>query len=155
MTIQFKFEGTDNLRKNLDMLAGDVQLRTARAAGRKAANIIRDAAKANAATLDDPETANSIAANIVVQTSTKDLKRTGDLWFRIGVLGGARSRADNEKNPGGDTFYWRFIELGTSKLPARPFLLPALRDNIEKATQTFITEFDKGLTRAVNRMKKK
>jgi len=160
--IQYKFEGVENVRKNLQMLASDVQLKTARAAGRKAANVIRDAAKSNAERINDPETAENIAENIVVQTSTKDLKRTGDIYSRIGVLGGAVGYAKKSGeikgrgagNPGGDTFYWRFIELGTSRTPARPFLLPALTDNIQKATNTFIQEFDKGLTRAVNRMKK-
>jgi HK97 gp10 family phage protein len=152
--IQFKLEGSENLRKNLKILQADLQLKTARAAGRKAANIIRDAAKSNAAQIDDPETANSIAENIVVQASAKDLKKTGDLVFRIGVRGGAKKKSTNNKNTGGDTFYWRFIELGTSRLAARPFLLPALRDNINRATTTFIQEFDKGISRATKRLKK-
>lgn len=154
MTVEFKLDGVDALRKNLAMLSKEVQLKTARTAARKAANVIRDAAKANAERIDDTETANSIARNIVVQASAKDFKRTGDLIFRIGVRGGAKSRKDNEKNPGGDTFYWRFIEFGTSKKAARPFLLPALRDNIQSATDTFVREFDAGLNRALKRLKK-
>lgn len=154
MTVEFKLEGAENLQKNLKMLAGNVQLKTARAAGRKAANVIRDAAKANASRIDDPDTANSIAKNIAVQVDTKGLKRTGDLTFRIGVRGGAKSKESNEKNPGGDTFYWRFKEFGTSKMPAQPFLQPALRDNISNATDTFVREFDKGINRALKRMKK-
>lgn len=153
--IDFKLEGTENLLKNLKTLESDVQLKTARAAGRKAANVIRDAAKSNASQIDDPETANSIADNIAVQFVAKDFKQTGDLKFKIGVRGGARKRSDNEKNPGGDTFYWRFIEFGTRYVPARPFLRPAMRDNVDRATNTFILEFNKGINRAINRMKKK
>jgi HK97 gp10 family phage protein len=152
--IDFKIEGTENLRKNLKMLSSNVQLKTARAAGRKAANVIRQAAQENARRLDDPKTATSIAENIVVQASAKELKTTGDLYFRIGVRGGAKSKGSNKGNPGGDTFYWRFLELGTSKIPAKHFMLNAMRNNIDKATNTFIAEFDKGLNKAVNRMKK-
>lgn len=155
MTVQFKIEGADNLRKNLKMLAGDVQLKTAWSAGKKAANVIRDAAKANASRIDDPESPNSIAKNIAIQRNTRRFKRTGDISFRIGVRGGAKSKESNEKNPGGDTFYWRFIELGTRKVSARPFMQPALRDNIANATNTFAREFDKGINRAIKRMKKK
>lgn len=152
--LEFKIQGADNFKKNLRQLEQNVQLKTARAAARKAANVIRDAAKANAEKLDDPETSQSIAANIAVQQRTKELKRTGDLVFSIGVRGGSKSKSSNEKNPGGDTFYWRFIELGTSKLAATPFLQPAMKDNIAKATNTFVMEFEKGIARAVKRMKK-
>jgi len=154
MSASIKLEGVDNLLKNLKMLKSDVQLKTARAAGRKAAVVIRDAARENAARIDDSETAENIAKNIVVKQVTKELKTSGDVKFVVGVQGGAASRKGNESNPGGNTSYWRFIEFGTSKVAARPFMLPALRDNIGSATDTFMREFDAGINRALKRMKK-
>ena len=155
MNVDFRIEGMANIKKNMMELEKDVRLKGARFAGRKASNVIRDAAIANAEAIDDSETANSIAKNIVVQFATKTFKRTGDVMFRIGVRGGAKTRKENEKNAGGDTFYWRFLEFGTSKMEAKPFLKPAMTDNIDKATNVFVSEFDRWLTRAVKRMKKK
>ena len=34
------------------------------------------------------------------------------------------------------TFYWKFNELGTVKQPARPFIEPALAENLQKVTDT-------------------
>lgn len=43
--------------------------------------------------------------------------------MRVGILGGARDmgkygefKGAGKDNPGGDTFYWRFREFGTSKM---------------------------------------
>lgn len=37
-----------------------------------------------------------------------------------------------------DPFYWRFVEFGTAKMPARPFLRPAFEENKYKAVDTAI-----------------
>jgi len=42
---------------------------------------------------------------------------------RVGIKGGAMSASQ------GKAFYGRFIELGTKRQPARPFLRPAVYDN--------------------------
>jgi HK97 gp10 family phage protein len=169
--IEAKLKGFDDLLKNLEIMKTEAGLKGARTAGRKAAIVIRDAAIENAKQIDDPQSAEDISKNIVVQFG-KAFANTGDVTFRVGVMGGAKTYANtkgnvragkagksyatggDKSNPGGDTFYWRFIEFGTSKLPARPFMLPALRDNIGKATQVFITEYDKILERTAKKLKK-
>lgn len=40
--------------------------------------------------------------------------------FFVGARNGKKYRATNK-----DAYYWRFLEFGTSKLPAKPFLRPA------------------------------
>ncbi|MDR8423955.1 hypothetical protein FPK38_21560, partial [Acinetobacter baumannii] len=42
----------------------------------------------------------------------------------------------------GRVFYWRFLELGTSRQPATPFLRPALYENIEQITDKFVQVFN-------------
>ena len=167
--VQFKLEGVDALQMKLKGLSNDLQYKGGRAALRKAANIVRDAAIAGAETIDDHATASHIAKNIVVRWSSKLFKQTGDLGFRIGVLGGARQTSQAYKdlgiekgrgkdNPGGDTFYWRFIEFGVHNafgkgidIPARPFMRPALENNADKAISTFIEEWDKSIDRVLKR----
>ena len=38
-----------------------------------------------------------------------------------------------------DPFYWRFVEFGTSKMPAQPFLQPAFVSKKEQAAREIIT----------------
>lgn len=54
---------------------------------RKAANVIRDRARNNAARVDDPLTKEAIYKNIVVTFSSKTFRRTGDPTFRVGIMG--------------------------------------------------------------------
>jgi HK97 gp10 family phage protein len=172
MTVEFKIEGLENLQKNLRLLPKEVQNKGAKFAGRKAANVIRNAAIANARKIDDSKTANDIAKNIAVRFSPKIFKATGNLQFRIGVLGGAKEYAKTRKNvrsgkagksyktdgssgnPGGDTFYWRFVEFGTSRVKARPFLRPAIIENSQAATNEFSLQFNKWLDRQLKSLDK-
>lgn len=41
------------------------------------------------------------------------------------------------KNPN-DPFYWRFVEFGTSKMPAKPFLRPAFEQSKHQAAKAII-----------------
>jgi HK97 gp10 family phage protein len=155
----YQLQGLEEVLGRLKALEEEPRKKTTRFALRKAANLIRDRAKQNAAALDDPTTSNNIAANIAVQVDNKHFKRTGDLKMRVGVRGGAKGhaaavgelRGAGSGNPGGDTFYWRFLEFGTSNMAARPFLRPAMDQQAGAASDTFVAEFDKAITRAIRR----
>jgi HK97 gp10 family phage protein len=160
--VEFDLIGLDELRGKLQELSSDMQHKGGRYALRKASNVVREAAKANAARVDDPATSESIEKNIVVRWDGRRFKRSKDLGFRVGVLGGAKGYAKasgevqgrGKSNPGGDTFYWRFLEFGTEKMQAQPFLRRALADNINAATTEFIKEYGKAADRALKRAKK-
>lgn len=152
-----------------------VQQRGLKGAMRKGAALVQAAAQQNAMKIDDPQTARNIAKNIAVQYSGPQSRRNGGVVYRVGVLGGARSqsrdaiksRRKRERagiaslgqlgelegagagNPGGDTWYWRLHEFGTSKLAARPFMQPALANNTERATAVIAREVEKAVDRAV------
>jgi hypothetical protein len=48
--------------------------------------------------IDDPTTAEVIAKNVSVRWSSKRFNSTGDLAFRVGVLGGARQYGNTKEN---------------------------------------------------------
>ena len=50
-----------------------------------------------------------------------------------------------EKNDISEIFYMKFIEFGTSKMTARPFLQPAYEANKSEAMNIMKSEFKKGL----------
>lgn len=162
---EFDITGVDGVIARLKTLDFEVKRKTGRSALRKAAQVVQKAAIANAQSINDPKTSEEIAKNIAIRWNGKLYKRTQNLGFRVGVMGGAKgaAKASGEfagkgkakNNPGGDTFYWRFVEYGTKDIPAHPFMRPALENNIQAATTEFATQFEKGIERAIKRGAKK
>lgn len=161
--ISVSMEGVDALKKKLEGLSYDMSKKGGRFALRKAAQVIRDKARQNAISLNDPKTSEVIAKNITEKWNGRLNKTTGDLGFRIGVLGGARDYSASgeittgrsaSENPGGDTFYWRFLEFGTEKMAARPFMVPAMNQAAQAATDKFIASYSQALDRALKKMGK-
>lgn len=150
---EFSLIGLDSVLKNMGYVSDVVAGKKARSALRKAANIIVAAGQQNASRIDDPETKNDIELNVASRFNGRLYKRTGDIGFRVGVMGGARKGNSGKPPPGGDTWYWRLLEFGTKTSIAKPFLRPALTDNISQVTNTFITELDKALASAIKRGK--
>lgn len=148
--VSFKIEGAAELNKKLANINTDMRTKGGRFALRKAAQVVRDAARENAKRIDDLESRADIGANIVERWSNRTFKTTGNMMFRVGVMGGAGGRAKTEEFtgfPGGDTRHWRHVEFGTEKVPARPFMRPALEQNISKTSSVFVSEYSKKLDR--------
>lgn len=158
------WKGADEALAKMRNLAPNLIKSGMKRAVRKGAVVVQKAAKANALKIDDPETKNNIARNIAVQYSGPLSKREKGVAYRVGVLGGARRLYANNKanrrkgivgqetgGTGGSTWYWRFIELGTSKMRARPFMVPALTANVDRATSAIVSELGPALDRAVQK----
>lgn len=152
-TISVKMTGVDELNKKLAGLKYDVQKKGGRFALRKAAQVVRDAARQNAQAVDDSETGRSIAKNITEKWNGRLNKQTGDLGFRVGVSGGAKLPKNNaDEGAGGPTPHWRLLEFGTEKMAARPFFAKALPENAQKATDTFIKQMGVAIDRALKKL---
>lgn len=157
-----EIQGLDAVIGKLKALEEEPRRKTTRFGLRKSANIIRDNARAHAERLDDPKTSQNIAANVAVAFDSRYSKRTGDLKMSVGVKGGAKGfaaavgelRGKGKANPGGDTFYWRFLEFGTENMAAQPFMRPAMDESIEPATNEFVKQFEKAIVRAIKRANK-
>lgn len=145
MSLDVQIHGIDELNRKLKLLTSSkAAKRIARKAARQAMNIVRDAARANAKAIDDPETAEKIWKNIAVSGGKS--RNANEIVMRVGVRGGAAMNkySDREKLAnlsGGNTTHWKFIELGTSRLPAVPFMRPALSTNIQEVTNKFSNVF--------------
>lgn len=152
--VSVSVDGLDDLVKRIDSLKLETQKKGGRYALRKAAQVLRDQARQNAAQIDDPESAANISKNIVERFSPRRFRQNGDLLFRVGVMGGARPTGGESSLPGGNTTHWRFVEMGTSKARAQPFMRPVLDQSAQKATDTFIQEYNKAIDRAIRRAAK-
>lgn len=153
--VEFSITGLDGLLGKLDSLSYDVRRKGGRAALRKAAQVLMQKAKDGAERIDDKETGRSIADNIALRWNGKLFKQTGDLGFRVGVLHGAVLKDGGDLGPNSPTPHWRLIEFGTEKIAAVPFMRPALANSISEVTNTFVTEYEKAIDRAIRRAAKK
>lgn len=153
--IDFSITGLESLLGKLDAISDDLRRKGGRAALRRAGNVIVEKAKENASRLDDPETGRSIAANVTQRWNGRLFRRTGDLGFRIGVLHGAVLKNHPDLSESAPTPHWRLIEFGTEKMRAQPFMRPATESNLNEVTDTFATEYEKALDRAIKRAQKK
>jgi HK97 gp10 family phage protein len=171
--INYEMTGLPELLGKLDAATSDMKRKGGRSALRKAAQAIRDQARQNAEGIDDPRSPENISLNIVERWSGRTFKQTGNMMFRVGVLGGAKPYANTRENvrkqragqyystggdtgnPGGDTFHWRFLEFGTEEIQARPFMRPAADQASQKAVSEFIKHYGKSLDRALKRARKR
>jgi len=168
MSVEFKLDGMNGIESKLKLLNGDVKIKGARTALRAASNIIKAEAVQNAIALDDPKSKTKIWKNIVVSASAKTFKSTGEIKFRVGVMGGAKEYARNKRNirkgktgkyntggdkgnPGGDTWYWRFVEFGVPSrgIGGRSFLERALREKTNASITEFAQKFNRYLDRKI------
>lgn len=172
-SVEVSLTGLESLLGKMEAVSEVTRNKAGRFALRKAANIIRDRARSNASRVDDPLTKEAIHKNIVASFSSKQFRRTGDLAFRVGVMGGARQYANTKANvrkgragktyktsgdkgnPGGDTWYWRFLEFGTEHTSARPILRPAMNGVDNDVINVFSTEMVKAIDRAIRLATKK
>ncbi|WP_312288796.1 HK97-gp10 family putative phage morphogenesis protein [Stutzerimonas nitrititolerans] len=172
-TVNFSLNGLEDVLARIDSLKIDVRMKGGRFALRKAAQVIQRQAIENAKRLDDPATPESIEKNVAVRWSGKRFRQNGDLMFRVGILGGARQYANTKENvragragksyatlgdksnPGGDTWYWRFLEFGSEHAPARPFLRPAAQQAAGAAVDEFVAQYSRAIDRAIRRSTKK
>lgn len=165
--------GLESLLGKMDAVSEITRNKAGRFALRKAANVIRDRARGNAQRVDDPLTQEAIYKNIVASFSSREFRRTGNLTFRVGVMGGARQYANTKDNvrkgragnnyktagdkgnPGGDTWYWRFVEFGTEQMAARPIIRPAMNGVDTPVVSVFADEMEKAIDRAIRQAAKK
>ncbi|HFQ8052581.1 TPA: HK97-gp10 family putative phage morphogenesis protein [Pseudomonas putida] len=153
--VDFSITGLDSLLGKLESLSYDVRRKGGRAALRKAAQVVMQKAKEGAERIDDKETGRSIADNIALRWNGRLFKQTGNLGFRVGVLHGAVLKDGGDLSPNSPTPHWRLIEFGTENMAAVPFMRPALANSISEATNTFVTEYEKAIDRAIRRALKK
>lgn len=152
MDVFWQLHGADEIQKRLKSLGDEKRVRkVARAAARKAMNIVRDDVRRRAKALDDPESAAVIAKNVATQESARAGRRMGAVVMRVGIRGGANTRSDGQgvtSLSGGDTRHWRYIEFGTESIAAQPFMRPALASNAERVASAVMAELDRQLTKA-------
>lgn len=155
--LDFQLKGFDEVQKKLEALTSQQAKKAYIAAARTSMNATRKKARNKAKTFDDPKTPNQIWKNIITKVNAK---RYPTIFVRVGIKGGARQYVNDKRNRrlgrvgkeyehGGDMYYWRFLEFGTSHASAKPFMRPAM-DN-QQITDAFKTGLEKAIEKALKK----
>jgi len=155
-------DGLDGVLEALQQLPKEIVAKNGgvvNAALRKGAVIVRNAARSQA-----PVRSGALRNNIALSRDRNPQRSGAAERYRVGVRGGAEiPYTDNKKNrragrvgktytPDGSTYYWRFIEFGTEKMSARPFLRPAFESSKEQALAEIVTELGRGIHKAAKKV---
>lgn len=148
-----KVDGLSQIHKALSELGRKVSNKIAVKAMREGGKIVREQARQNAPILSQ-STPYRRAGTLkkAIKSSTKVLKngkigtviRVKELTTKQIETFKVRSGKKGALNPK-DPYYWRFIEFGTSKMPAKPFLRPAFEQTKEKAATEIIKTLKDGI----------
>jgi HK97 gp10 family phage protein len=139
--IEVKIEGLDALRERLLALPKEMQQGPVKAATRAAAKVVARAAKRRA-----PIDSGVLEKAIYVTRSKSGSSDVQEMAI-VGVRFGRKYQ-----RRGMDAWYWRFLEFGTSKMPAQPFLRPAFVETRAQQLQAMRDALIKGLDRAARKL---
>ncbi len=134
--------GLDTFAQALKVLPNNISRRVLRSAVAAAAKLVQDEAKVRAPVSTGPARKNhpppGTLKRAISRGRSNRYSAPGKEVFHIFVRN-AGSSAKGRKIVAGskfDAFYWRFVEFGTSKMAARPFMRPAFEAKKEEAITT-------------------
>ena len=139
-------DGLSRLAHILEELPKNVARNCLRTAVSSGAALIRDEAK-NRAPVDTGE----MRRDIMIKRERSDNQRA---IYSVFVRAGKRSRLSGKgRDVSKDSFYWRFVEFGTSKMAAHPFMRPAFDTMKDQAVSTIADSLKTRIPTEIDKLK--
>ncbi|HEX5486500.1 MAG TPA: HK97-gp10 family putative phage morphogenesis protein [Limnobacter sp.] len=151
---QVKVDGLKELLANMKTLHEDLQNRAGRAAVSAAAGLVAREAKKKVDALGLVKT-GALRENIAIRR----VKTPADRFeYEVLVRNGKRKKGSKAKRGEklvfyngtkkrvkyiNDPYYWWWLEFGTSKMPAKPFMRPAFEANVTNAQNRMVEQLRK------------
>jgi HK97 gp10 family phage protein len=137
--VRVQISGLRELGQQMQALRADVAGRIARAATAAGANVVRKAAQQRV-----PVDTGNLRKNIIIKRLPKDYLTSAHIvTARKGKLTARQTAAGLT-----DGYYGKFVEFGTVKMPARPFLGPAFDSTKQEAANAITERLAKRLAKA-------
>ena len=140
-----KIDGVAQLRERMKGLPYKVQKQVIQPSVRYGAQIIAEQARAIVRHIDDPTTGRQIARNIVVKYRSKRSAQIKGVVYSIGVEYPRGRMPPGNPDDGVNTPHFHLLELGTEKMRARPFLVPAAIMRAQDVSQAIASQATKRL----------
>lgn len=156
----FKIEGLAELGKALRELPARVARNGLRVSVYAGAKVVRDEARARAPKAEQPLGPNQpppgTLKRSVIMKHIPALSSLTRQTFFVTVRHGKKYRKQGKKgNLSQDAWYWRFVEFGTQKMRARPFLRPALEAKRREAGQAMKDRLSQRIEMEANKLSRK
>jgi HK97 gp10 family phage protein len=143
-----QWKGFRELEQNLKMLGSEMHEKGVKLMMSRAAVPMRNEAKINAPILEEPDKRRNRGTLLrAISIWRKRVTRYAVTYY-VGVRGVSRQKIAKFKRESGksstenpnDPFYWKFLEFGTSKMRARPFLRPAFEAKKTESVRVALEE---------------
>lgn len=141
------FSGLLDISHDMELLSKAENKKVLRDGTRAAAEVLKTAIVERA-----PERTGKLKRNVVVVTMR---------GRRNAITSGVHIRGVNPETGNSDNtmkasnrrnaFYWRFVELGTSNMPAHPFVRPAFDTRQEEATRAAMARMNKAIDEVLSK----
>lgn len=138
MSFNFEINGLKELNKELKKLPEEFRVKSLAAAAGAAARVVRDEAKRLA-----PVDTGNLQGAIRVQKKKSPSKYLAKYQVNVKPKGKVTIITRGKKNRNNSTYYAQFIEEGTAKMPARPFMRTALAFKKREAVKKFRKVLDR------------
>lgn len=141
------FAGLLDLSEDLKALSKAENRKVMRDATRAGATVFRDEVIKRA-----PQRTGRLKKNVVVMTQRA---RNGDISSGVHIRGTNPNTGNSDNKlktkDARNAFYWRFVELGTSNMPAAPFVRPAYDARQEEAVKAAFARANQAIDEALTK----
>lgn len=159
--MQVKILGLEQLKKALNQLPVEIQQKALRSAVSASAKVVVDSAITKAPA---GETGNLKKA--IYRYRSRSGSGTGRETYLVGVRKGKKAYADTARNRRlnrvgkkytvqGEAYYWRFLEFGTVKMQAKPFMRPAFEGSKSRILDVMKERLGKAIQDQAKKLAKK
>ena len=149
MDANFKIRGLNQLNKELKLLPEDLRNKALNGAVGAAARVLRDEAMRNV-----PVDTGNLKGAIRSQKKKTPSKYIGKHQVNIKPRGRVTILTRGRNRRSSSTYYAKFIEEGSSKTPARPFMRTAFAAKRGDSVKTFQKTLDRRIVLAQKRIKR-
>lgn len=126
-----------DISKELELLSKTENRKVLSQATRAGAMVFRDEARAQA-----PKKTGKLIRNIVVINQRAPAG---------GAIAGVHVRSAGKAGDRNNAFYWRFKELGTSKMPPEPFIRPAYDSKVDEAAAAAFAKANEAIDKVLSK----
>lgn len=153
MSVTVHIEGLAELQRRLLELPARVERHVVHKAVAAGGRLIRDEARARAPVYTgDVAKGHPPPGTLKRAIWTKyipERSKNGLTTYFVGVLHGKKMQKRGKKQVNLDAYYWWFVEFGTVKMPAHPFMRPAFDARESAAANAIIDELRQGISEQV------
>lgn len=146
--IRLDFSALNDIAKDLELLSRAENNKVLRDATRAGAEVLKNEVQRRA-----PEKTGKLKRNVVVVTQKS--KRKGEVSSGVHIRGtnsqGNNSNVKVKGNNSRNAYYWRFLELGTVKMPAVPFIRPAFDARENEAAEAAIRQMNQSIDKVLSK----